>query len=338
MSKNERNRWKAVDYADGVLSGDLAMLSRAITLVESRLESDRAIADQVINMLISHTGRSKRIGITGAPGVGKSTFIEQLGKEVIKKGLRLAVLSVDPSSAKSGGSILGDKTRMEQLSKTEKAFIRPSPGSGHQGGVSAFTREAMLLCEAAGYEVVIVETIGVGQSEVQVKEMVDFFMLLVQPESGDELQGVKRGIMEMVDAIVVNKADRSNLEKAKQTQKELEGALHLLHQEAIHGQGKVMLASSLEGSGFGDIWKVTEDYFTTIQQSGFLEQNRLNQRTYWFYAHVQRILEQKFYHNPAVKEQMAKAVAEVKQAEASPANVARKLVEEFFKKLSSKSS
>ncbi|AWW29812.1 methylmalonyl Co-A mutase-associated GTPase MeaB [Echinicola strongylocentroti] len=336
MPENKQNRWNAATYVDGVLSGDRAMLSRAITLVESRLEADRAVADQVINLLLPHTGNAKRIGITGAPGVGKSTFIEQLGQKIIKMDHRLAVLSVDPSSAKSGGSILGDKTRMEQLSKTEKAFIRPSPGSGHQGGVSAFTREAMLLCEAAGYEVVIVETIGVGQSEVQVKEMVDFFMLLVQPESGDELQGVKRGMMEMVDAIVVNKADRSNLEKAKQTQKELESALHLLHQEAIHGQGKVMLASSLEGSGFGEIWKATDDYFALIQQSGFLEQNRSNQRAYWFYAHVQQALERQFYQNPTVKEKMVKSLDEVRQAETSPAAVARGLVEEFFKKLSSK--
>ncbi|QDH77510.1 methylmalonyl Co-A mutase-associated GTPase MeaB [Echinicola soli] len=331
MSRPRNKRMDPAAYAEGVLSGDRAMLSKAITLVESKLEEDQLVADRVLQLLLPHTGKAKRIGVTGAPGVGKSTFIEQFGQEILQEGHRLAVLSIDPSSKQSGGSILGDKTRMEILAKSPDAFIRPSPGSGHYGGVTFCTREVMLVCEAAGFDVVIVETIGVGQSEAQVKEMVDFFLLIVQPEAGDELQGVKRGIMEMVDAIVVNKAEKDNLHKAKQTKQQLENACHLLTNRSVIGEIEVLLVSSVEKKGLKEVWKAVEDYFGQITETGFLASNRLDQRKYWFYAHVQKSLEQRFYQDPVVMKKMEEALSEISDAKELPSAVARNLVNAFFK-------
>lgn len=307
------------------------MLSKTITLIESKLEEDQVLAERVLQLLLPHTGKAKRIGVTGAPGVGKSTFIEAFGKVILQGGHRLAVLSIDPSSKQSGGSILGDKTRMEELSKSPNAYIRPSPGGGYAGGVAISTREAMLVCEAAGYDVVIVETIGVGQSEVQVKEMVDFFMLIVQPETGDGLQGVKRGIMEMVDTIVVNKADERSRQSAAQTKRELEGACQLMSPRSGAGQITVLLVSSVEKRGLEEVWAVTQEFFGKISATGFLGENRKAQRNHWFYAHVQKALEQRFYQDPHVVTKIEEALGEVKDAKELPAAVARNLVNTFFK-------
>ena len=332
MLKSNRQRLTVEQYCRGIRKGDLMMLSRAITLVESRLESDQDLADQVINQMMPFTGNSIRIGVTGAPGVGKSTFIENFGQLILGKGHKLAVLTVDPSSIQSGGSILADKTRMEKLSKAVGAYIRPSPSAQNLGGVGAKTREAMLLCEAAGFDVVLVETVGVGQSEVTVKEMVDFFLFLVQPGAGDELQGVKRGIMEMADAIVVNKADGVNLTSAEQTQIELKNALKLKPKGENNWDVGVKLISAMEQTGLETVWEDILEYSGKMKKNGFFEQHRSDQRVHWFYAHVQQALENKFYRNPKVKAGIEKVLTEIKKGHASPKSMARNLVDEFLKK------
>ncbi|GAB3648889.1 methylmalonyl Co-A mutase-associated GTPase MeaB [Echinicola sediminis] len=332
MLKSNRERLSPEQYCEGIRKGDRAMLSRAITLVESKLESDQELTDQVIDMVMPFTGNSIRVGITGAPGVGKSTFIEYFGQLLLQKGHKLAVLTVDPSSVHSGGSILADKTRMEVLAKSPKAFIRPSPSARNLGGVGAKTREALLLCEASGYDVVLVETVGVGQSEVTVKEMVDFFLFLVQPGAGDELQGVKRGIMEMADAIAVNKADGDNLASAKQTQLELSEACKLLPLGQEDWSVKVELVSALEQNGLEKVWELILQFMDKMKKNGFFESHRAEQRIHWFYTHVQQTLEDRFYQSPQIKDSVERVLTEVKNGQASPKSMARNLVEGFLKK------
>lgn len=332
MLKSDRQRLTAEQYYEGIRQGDRGILSRAITLVESRLESDQGLADQLIDLIMPYTGNSVRVGVTGPPGVGKSTFIECFGQLLLEKGHKLAVLTVDPSSVHSGGSILADKTRMERLAKSPDAYIRPSPSVRNLGGVGAKTREALLLCEASGYDVVLVETVGVGQSEVTVKEMVDFFLFLVQPGTGDELQGVKRGIMEMADAIVVNKADGANLAAAKQTKLALEDACKMLPLGQNDWSVKVKLVSALEQTGLEGVWKVILGFVEKMKAEGLFESHRSEQRIHWFYAYVQQILENKFYQDPYVKSGFERVLAEVKNGQASPKSMARNLVEEFLKK------
>lgn len=307
------------------------LLSRAITLVESTLEDDQLLAGQVMEGILPFSGRSIRIGITGVPGVGKSTFIERFGKLIVEKGLKLAVLAVDPSSQQSHGSILGDKTRMESLAADKRAYIRPSPAGRALGGVSAKTREAMLICEAAGFDVILIETVGVGQSETAVRGMVDFFLLLMLAGAGDELQGIKKGIIEMCDALVINKADGLNLEAAKRAKREYANALHLFQARESGWNPKVMLCSGLEGTGLGDIWEAIEEYRSAMQRNGFWELNREGQRVEWFHDHIRYLLEARFFKNPSIKRRLAEVLAGVQAGKLSPIQQADDLVREFIR-------
>lgn len=307
------------------------LLSRAITLVESTLEDDQLLAGQVMEGILPFSGRSIRIGITGVPGVGKSTFIERFGKLIVEKGLKLAVLAVDPSSQQSLGSILGDKTRMESLAADKRAYIRPSPAGRALGGVSAKTREAMLICEAAGFDVILIETVGVGQSETAVRGMVDFFLLLMLAGAGDELQGIKKGIIEMCDALVINKADGLNLEAAKRAKREYANALHLFQARESGWNPKVMLCSGLEGTGLGDIWEAIEEYRSAMQQNGFWELNREGQRVEWFHDHIRYLLEARFFKNPSIKRRLAEVLSGVQAGKLSPIQQADDLVREFIR-------
>lgn len=307
------------------------LLSRAITLVESTLEDDQLLAGQVMEGILPFSGRSLRIGITGVPGVGKSTFIERFGKLIVEKGLKLAVLAVDPSSQQSHGSILGDKTRMESLAADKRAYIRPSPAGRALGGVSAKTREAMLICEAAGFDVILIETVGVGQSETAVRGMVDFFLLLMLAGAGDELQGIKKGIIEMCDALVINKADGLNLEAAKRAKREYANALHLFQARESGWNPKVLLCSGLEGTGLGDIWEAIEEYRSAMQQNGFWELNREGQRVEWFHDHIRYLLEARFFKNPSIKRRLAEVLSGVQAGKLSPIQQADDLVREFIR-------
>ncbi|WP_186758424.1 methylmalonyl Co-A mutase-associated GTPase MeaB [Echinicola salinicaeni] len=333
MSNSNRNRLNLSAYEQGLLAQDTLILSRAITLLESKLESDQLLGDQLLDRVMKYTGNSIRIGVTGAGGVGKSTFIEYFGQLLVKKGKRLAVLTIDPSSQKSRGSILGDKTRMESLSKDQNVFIRPSPNAQSLGGVGMRTRESILLCEAAGYDVVLVETVGVGQSEFIVNEMVDFFLLLVQPDSGDELQGIKRGIMEMADAIVMTKVDGGLESKAEETKIALQNASQLL---GVRGDGwipKVLLCSSKNKRGLEEIWQLIRDFEQKMKASGYFNENRIHQREYWFYAYVQQILEARFYQNKDVKNKIQDILPAIKEGDFSPQSMARNLVNDFLNQI-----
>jgi LAO/AO transport system kinase len=306
------------------------VLSRAITLVESTLEEDQILAGQMMEGILPFSGNSIRIGITGVPGVGKSTFIEKFGKLIVESDHKLAVLAVDPSSQQSHGSILGDKTRMESLAADKRAYIRPSPAGKALGGVSSKTREAMLLCEAAGFDVILIETVGVGQSETAVRGMVDFFLLLMLAGAGDELQGIKKGIIEMCDALVINKADGSNLEAAKRAKREYVNALHLFQAKESGWNPKVMTCSGLEGSGLAEIWSVVEEYRNGMRQNGFWQQNRQSQRIQWFDDHIRYLLETKFYQNPDVKRQLSEVLQGIQSGNLSPIKQAEELVQGFI--------
>ncbi|MFT2008382.1 methylmalonyl Co-A mutase-associated GTPase MeaB [Pontibacter sp. 13R65] len=320
-------RFSAETYVAGILAGDRVMLSRAITLVESRLPSDQELAQQVINQVLPHTGQSFRIGITGVPGVGKSTFIEAFGLYLIQQqGKKLAVLAIDPTSQRTGGSILGDKTRMESLSHHPDAFIRPSPAGKSLGGVTKSTRETILLCEAAGYDAIIVETVGVGQSETAVHGMVDFFLLLMLAGAGDELQGIKRGIMEMADAIAITKADGTNQQKAKAAKAEYQNALHLYPLPASGWQPRVSVCSALQQSGLEAIWQTMAEYLAHTQQNQFFEQKRREQNLQWLYETIRQSLEEKFYAHPQVQELLPAIMSQVKQGEKSAFAAAAELL------------
>ncbi len=286
-NKNQLSRFKpktldAQSLLDQLKRGDRAALSQALTLVESKTEGHRKIADKLIQLALPFSGKSIRIGITGVPGVGKSTFIEAFGEHLTQAGKKLAVLAIDPTSTKNKGSILGDKTRMEKLSVNQNAFIRPSPSSGSLGGVAHKTREAILLCEAAGFDVIFVETVGVGQSETMVKSMVDFFMLLMLAGAGDELQGIKRGIMEMADLLVINKADGDNIIKSKAASAEYKRALHLFPPNENEWIPRVAVASALEKSGMDNIWKDILEFNNQQQLKGYFDKNRQAQQMDWF--------------------------------------------------------
>lgn len=268
----------------GVLSGDRAHLARAITLVESRAAKHRAPARALMQAILPLAGRALRVGLTGVPGAGKSTFIEALGMMLCSKGKKVAVLAVDPSSSRTGGSILGDKTRMEDLSREENAFIRPSPSGDSLGGVAARTREALLLCEAAGYDVVLVETVGVGQSETAVRTMTDFFLLLQIAGAGDELQGIKKGVIELADAIVVNKADGDNELRARQAQVEYSKVLHFLHPFTPGWKPKALTCSALNSEGIEEVWQLVEEFRDQLTESGVFEARRSEQNVDWFHS------------------------------------------------------
>ncbi|MBX0334581.1 methylmalonyl Co-A mutase-associated GTPase MeaB [Pontibacter sp. HSC-14F20] len=305
-------RFSADKYVEGILAGDRVMLSRAITLVESRLASDLDLAQDVINQVLPHAGKSVRIGITGVPGVGKSTFIESFGNYLIQEqGKKLAVLAIDPTSQRTGGSILGDKTRMELLSINPQAYIRPSPAGKSLGGVTRSTRESIILCEAAGFDAIIVETVGVGQSETAVHAMVDFFLLLMLAGAGDELQGIKRGIMEMADAIAITKADGENAMKAKAARAEYQNALHLYPMAASGWLPKVSVCSAVEQTGLDTIWQTVAAYLELTQKNGFFEKKRHDQNLQWMYEAIRQGLEDNFFAHQQVKEQLPGIADEV---------------------------
>ena len=311
--------------AEAILTGDRRALAKAITLVESQRPQDVETAQTLLKSLLPHTGNSIRIGITGVPGVGKSTFIEAFGQHVIEQGHRLAVLAVDPSSPVAGGSILGDKTRMEALSREEAAFIRPSPAGRALGGVAFKTRESLLLCEAAGFDIILVETVGVGQSEHQVAGMVDFFLLLMLPGGGDELQGIKKGILELADAIVVNKADGPSESLARTTQQHYRSAMSLLKHDDFW-EPKVMTCSALQRQGIEDIWNMISEYADASRANGAFDEVRAEQNLSWMRQLVDELLRDQLAKHPRVREALPTVEADVRSAAQTPLAAAQAIL------------
>lgn len=332
FKKIKRKKYSLDEYVDGILSGNMVVLSKAITLVESNLQKDIELSQKIIEKCLPHTGKSMRIGITGVPGVGKSTFIENMGMQLTKKGHKLAVLAIDPSSGRSGGSILGDKTRMEELAGNPNAFIRPSASGGSLGGVANKTRETMLLCEAAGFDIIFIETVGVGQSEVAVHSMVDFFLLLMLAGAGDELQGIKRGIMEMADALVINKADGNNKEKALRAKAEYNSALHLFPMPESNYAVKVQTCSAFHNIGLEEIWQNIEGYFKQTSKSGFLNFRRRQQAKNWMHQIIKSSLIDSFYKNETIEADLSELEKKVLAGEKNPYYAASVLLNKFFEK------
>jgi LAO/AO transport system kinase len=308
---HQRRRLEIDEHVEGVLSGDRTVLARTITLVESDSPAHLARAQEVLRRLLPHAGGSIRIGVTGVPGVGKSTFIEALGTRLLDRGHRVAVLAIDPSSRRTRGSILGDKTRMETLGRDPRCFIRPSPTGGALGGVARKTRESIAVCEAAGHDVVLVETVGVGQSEVEVRSMVDFFLLLLLAGAGDELQGIKRGVMELADALCINKADGPNRERAADARAEYERALHFLPPATRGWTTLVRSCSSLTGEGVDDVWEVLERFRRSADSSGALRERRRRQALDWMRAMLEEKLVGEFFADEEVKKALPEAEREV---------------------------
>ncbi len=333
VRKHRKKKLSVEDLTKGVLNGDKAILARAITVVESTKSEDLKKAYSLIENCLSKKSNSIRIGITGVPGVGKSTFIEIFGKTLTKLGRKVAVLAVDPTSTISRGSILGDKTRMEELVKDPNAFIRPSPSGDSLGGVARKTRESVILCEAAGFDIVLIETVGVGQSETAVHSMVDFFLLLKLAGAGDELQGIKRGIMEMADAIVINKAEGDNLKKAQRAKSEFERALQLYPPKENGWIPKVSTCSSVNNSGIVEIWETIEKFLNTTKESGYFENNRQNQNKYWLLQTINELLKQHFFQVPSVKENLETMMVKVAQDKISPFRAAEVLMAGYKKEL-----
>ncbi len=325
--REKKQRLVLQDYVDGIRAGDRTVLSRAITLIESTRPAHRELAREIIEQCLPDAGHSIRIGITGVPGVGKSTFIEAIGNSIIEKGHRLAVLAIDPSSTRTRGSILGDKTRMETLANNADAFIRPSPTAGSLGGVARKTRETIYLCEAAGYNTIFIETVGVGQSETAVHSMVDFFLLLMLAGAGDELQGIKRGIMEMADTIAINKTDSASKKQVHQAVREYKNALHLYPAEKSGWTPEVTTCSALEGSGINGIWDIIEEYISSTKENGFFEANRNRQAKYWMYESINNRLKEQFYKSDAVKKELGKTEQDVLDGNISPFKAAQKLLD-----------
>ncbi len=309
------------------MAGQRGVLSRAITLVESTLPADRALGQEVLQAVLPRTGRSLRIGITGVPGVGKSTFIEALGRHVVETlGNKLAVLAVDPSSQRGGGSILGDKTRMPWLAAHPAVFVRPSPAGGSLGGVTRATREALLLCEAAGHDVIFVETVGVGQSETAVHGLVDFFLLLLLAGAGDELQGLKRGIMEMADALCITKADHGNEQAARRARLDYKSALHLFPAAPSGQVPPVLLTSAVDGTGIAAVWEVIETYAAATRASGYFERRRQQQQLQWLHQSIAQALEARFYADARVRERLPTVQAAVAAGQLTPFAAAEELL------------
>ena len=314
------------DLIDGLSQGNRVFLSRAITLVESKRPDDRTLSAELIDKITNNNNKSLRIGITGVPGVGKSTFIESFGKMLTSQGKKVAVLSIDPSSNRTRGSILGDKTRMDELSRDPNAYIRPSASGSSLGGVASSTREAIMICEAAGFDIIIVETVGVGQSETVVKDMVDYFLLLMLAGGGDELQGIKRGIMEMADHILINKADNNNLKAAKRAKKEYSNAVHLFPPNEAEWTVPVGLCSAIEKTGIDEAWKAIATYETQTRSSGWFEENRKRQLIKWFHERIHARLEENFYAQQNIKEEIKKREELISSQKLS----VRKAVDELF--------
>jgi len=319
------------EFVKEIPKGNNVVLAQAITLAESMRTEDQILANQLIEELLPLTGKSIRIGITGVPGVGKSTFIEAFGKLLTTHSKKIAVLAVDPSSAKTKGSILGDKTRMEELSKDPLAFIRPTATGATLGGVTDRTREAILLCEAAGYEVIIIETVGVGQSETTVRNMVDFFLLLMLAGAGDELQGIKKGIMEMADGVVITKADGENLKKANQAQADFQHALHLFSDSDSGWEPKVITSSALEKRGINETWKLIQDYLTLTKGNGYFEKNRDQQNQVWFQESIQLLLRQQLSKSKELKLKIQTLESDILGKKILPSRAANQIINDFFK-------
>ncbi|NVJ09362.1 methylmalonyl Co-A mutase-associated GTPase MeaB [Myxococcus sp. AM001] len=314
-------------YVDGVRAGDRAMLARTITLVESELPRHASLAQEVLTRLLPATGGSRRVGISGVPGVGKSTFIDALGMHLVNAGKRVAVLAIDPSSTVSGGSILGDKTRMARLAREEAAYIRPSPSSGTLGGVARKTRETLLLCEAAGFDVVLVETVGVGQSETVVADLVDFYLVLMLAGAGDELQGIKRGILEVADMLAINKADGDNTPRAERARSELRAALHLMRPGA---EPEITTCSALEGRGIEKLWTSIETQLGRSAASGALERRRKAQQVQWMWTMVQDGLRAALRAHPEVSALVPTLEADVREGRATPTSAALRVLGAFL--------
>lgn len=315
-------------YTQGVRKRDKRVLAKTITLIESARHEHQKLARAVVNALLPYTGKAVRLGISGVPGAGKSTFIETLGTRLVNQGHLVAVLAVDPSSQRSGGSVLADKTRMEKLSTSENAFIRPSPSGGTLGGVARKTRETMLVCEAAGYDVMIVETVGVGQSETTVASMVDFFLLLMIAGAGDELQGIKKGVLEVADAIAINKADGDNVKRASMARKQIEAALHYLMPASPTWTPKALTCSSLnpEDDGIKTIWSTVLEHRETVSKTGELESKRRSQAVDWMWSLVEEGLKTRFYKHPEIMSRLEKITRHVAAGELAPTVAADELL------------
>jgi LAO/AO transport system kinase len=323
------SRKPAAAYLEGVRAGDRRMVAKTITLLESTRSDHAALGQAVLELLVPHTGAAVRVGITGTPGVGKSSFIEALGLTLVRAGHRVGVLAVDPSSPRTGGSILGDKTRMEALAREEAAFIRPSPSAGSLGGVAHRTREAMLVCEAAGYDVILVETVGVGQSEAAVASLVDFFAVLLQPGAGDELQGIKKGVLELADALVVHKCDGELAPLAARTRQEYAHALELMRPSSPSWTPRVLTASSRTGEGIEAVWQAIGDHRAALSASGELAHKRRQQSRSWMWTLVEEGLRELLRSHPAVTERIAVLEKDVAAQRITPAAAARALLDVF---------
>ncbi|TAE75503.1 MAG: methylmalonyl Co-A mutase-associated GTPase MeaB [Bacteroidetes bacterium] len=320
-----RPRLSAKTYIDGILAGNRVILSQAITLIESNLDTDNILAQEVLQAIISHTGKSLRIGITGVPGVGKSTFIESFGGLFTHQNKKIAVLAIDPTSQISGGSIMGDKTRMENLSIDKNAYIRPTPAGNSLGGVARKTRETMLLCEAAGFEIILVETVGVGQSEIAVKQMTDFFLLLMLAGAGDELQGVKRGIMEVADALVITKSDGENQKHAYRAKIEYENALHLFPSKENKWIPPVLTCAAIQNQGMNEVLEMIEKYVIHTKNNNFFYQQRENQNLYWLHQNIKDVFEERFYQHINIKKSLKEYENNVKNGHIPPWQAAKDL-------------
>jgi len=332
LKKTKRSSPEVNDLVEDIRSGNRTMLGKAITLVESSLSEHQQIAQEVIDKCLPFSGNSVRVGITGVPGVGKSTFIEALGLQLTEAGHRLAVLAIDPSSERTKGSILGDKTRMEDLSNEPNAFIRPSPSAGSLGGVARKTKEIITLCEAAGFDIIFVETVGVGQSETAVHSMVDFFLLLMLAGAGDELQGIKRGIMEMADAIVINKADGNNIDKANRAISEYKNALHLYPSAPSGWTPDVRMCSSQTKEGIPEIWKMIVDYINLVKKSGYFQQKRQEQELKIMFQSINNRLKDRFYENPEIAKQLEISKEKVLSGKTNAYREAAALLEMYSKR------
>lgn len=329
----QRKQYTPSEFVEGILKGDITILSQAVTLVESALHEHQVVAQEIIEKCLPYAGKSVRVGITGVPGAGKSTSIDVFGMHLLKAGHKLAVLAIDPSSERTKGSILGDKTRMEELSRQKNAFIRPSPSAGSLGGVARKTRETIILCEAAGFDSIFVETVGVGQSETAVHSMVDFFLLIQLAGTGDELQGIKRGIMEMADGIVINKADGDNVDKAKLAASQFRNALHLFPPTESGWTPPVLTYSGYYNLGIKEIWDMIDEYVAFTRKNGYFDHKRNEQAKYWMYESINEALRDSFYHNPAVQEMLVPTEHQVLHNEISSFVAANRMMDIFFKSL-----
>lgn len=330
----QRKEYTPAEFVEGILKGNITILSQAVTLVESAKPEHQQTAQEIIEKCLPYAGKSVRIGITGVPGAGKSTSIDAFGTYIIQQQHKLAVLAIDPSSERSKGSILGDKTRMEELSREPNAFIRPSPSAGSLGGVARKTRETIVLCEAAGFDTIFVETVGVGQSETAVHSMVDFFLLIQLAGTGDELQGIKRGIMEMADGIIINKADGDNIEKAKLAASQFRNALHLFPMAESGWSPQVLTYSGYYKTGIKEIWDMIGAYMLFTRQNGYFERKRREQAKYWMYESINEMLRDTFYRNPAVEKMLRPTEQKVLNNEISSFIAAQDMLNLFLSEIS----